>query len=260
VEVKRVDEESTPQIPTAPVRVFRDRLKIGGEGPEMVVVPAGTFQMGGRLSGEQPVHAVRIQKPFAIGRYEVTFDDYDRFAKSTGKSLPRDYDGRRGKLPVVHVSWHDAMDYAKWLSVQTGKFYRLPTEAEWEYAARSGGKNEIWAGTSNEKQLAAYAVYLVHRIGQMEPVGSRKPNGLGLYDMTGNVWEWVEDCWHNNYSGAPADGSPWLEAWGGDCGHRVRRGGAWYNNPGEVRTSYRTGGSAVTRDGLVGFRLAQDLP
>ena len=149
------------------------------------------------------------------------------------------------------------MEYIKWLSIQTGKRYRLPTEAEWEYAARSGGKDEIWAGTSDENELDRYAVF---RKQQTEPVGSRMPNGLGLYDMSGNVWEWVEDCWHGGYNSAPEDGSAWLEAGGGNCGRRVFRGGSWNGRPGYLRSSYRDRGDVVYRDDVIGFRLAQDLP
>jgi formylglycine-generating enzyme required for sulfatase activity len=148
------------------------------------------------------------------------------------------------------------VEYAKWLSTQTGKSYRLPTEAEWEYAARSGGKYEIWAGTSDDKQLADYAVFQKDRT---EPVGSRKPNGLGLHDMSGNVLEWVEDCWHEKYEGAPDDGSAWLQVGGGDCGQRVLRGGCWDYVPKGLRASFRSGSNADRRDSYIGFRLAQDM-
>src|SRR5262249_44779488 len=160
----------------------------------MVEVKAGTFQMGdvsGRGDKElQPVHEVKLQESFKLGKHEVTFDEYDRFALATGKPLPHDQRWGRDRRPVI-VSWEDARDFAIWLSKQTGKRYRLPSEAEWEYAARSGGKDEVWAGTSDENQLGDYAVFLKN---QTEPADerSRKPNGLGLYDMTGNVWEWVE--------------------------------------------------------------------
>jgi len=175
--------------------------------PEMVEVKAGTFRMGdvGGMGNqlERPAHDVKIQKLFKLGKYEVTFDEYDRFAVATGRPLPGDQAWGRGRRPVINVSWEDARDFAIWLSKQTGKRYRLPTEAEWEYTARSGGKDEIWAGTSDEKQLAEYAVF---NKSHTEPVGSRKPNVLELYDMSGNVWEWVEDCWHNDYKEAPTDG------------------------------------------------------
>jgi hypothetical protein len=155
------------------------------------------------------------------------------------------------------ASGDDAKAYAKWLSQATDKRYRLPTESEWEYAARSGRKDEVWAGTSDEKELQDYAVYNTDRT---EPVGSRKPNGLGLTDMSGNVWEWVEDCWHENYTGAPSDGSAWLESDAGVCGRRVVRGGSWLNGPGFLRASFRFRDIPDFRSGNIGFRLVQDIP
>jgi len=243
-----------------PGAIFRDTLKDGSTGPEMIVIPAGTFQMGDihgmRDKSEKPVHTVRIRNPFALGRYQVTFGEYDYYANLTGRKFPDDEGWGRDRRPIINVSWHDAKDYAAWLAEQTGKHYRLPTEAEWEYAARSGGKDEVWAGTSDEEQLADYAVFAKDRT---EPVGSRKPNGLGLHDMTGNLWEWVEDCWHGNYNGAPENGSAWLEASGGDCGQRRVRGGSWNSTPEFLRVSYRTRGVANVRYNNFGFRLALDL-
>ena len=151
----------------------------------------------------------------------------------------------------------DARDFADWLSKRTGKRYRLPSEAEWEYAARSGGK-EVWAGTSDEKQLGEYAVF---NHGRPEPVDEprRKPNGLGLYDMSGNVWEWVQDCYHENYDGAPPDGTAWELKDPTQCGQRVIRGGSWGSAPEGLRTSFRYRDGADLRDSYVGFRLAQDI-
>ncbi|MDH5740678.1 MAG: formylglycine-generating enzyme family protein, partial [Nitrospira sp.] len=195
-------------------------------------------------------------EPFAMGQYEVTFEEYDRYVELTGSKRPEDREWGRGRRPVINVSWDDARAYATWLSQATGKRYRLPTETEWEYAARSGGKVEVWAGTSDEAQLKDYAVFKADRT---EPVGSKKANGLGLYDMSGNVWEWVEDCWHENYTGAPADGSARLEANGGTCGRRVVRGGSWGYLPGTLRVSTRLWTYPDDRDYNIGFRLAQDL-
>ena len=229
--------------------------------PEMVEVKAGAFQMGDVArrgdKDEQPVHEVKLQKPFKLGKHEVTFDEYDRFALATGKPLLDDQVWGRGRRPVINVSWEDARDFADWLSKQTGKRYRLPSEAEWEYAARSGGKDEVWAGTSDEKQLDNYAVL---RKNQTEIVGSRKPNDLGLYDMSGNVLEWIQDCWHLNYNGAPTDGRAWGEENGGNCGQRVMRGGSWGGQPELLRASSRHSGFAVNRTNYIGFRLAQDIP
>jgi formylglycine-generating enzyme required for sulfatase activity len=227
--------------------------------PEMVKVlkvPTGKFHMGGDSPDAIPSRQVTI-KPFAVGRYEVTFEQYDQFALATGRQLPSDSGWGRGRRPVISVSWRDAVDYATWLSQQTGKRYRLPTESEWEYAARNGGKDETWAGTSKKDQLKEYAVYDTKGT---EPVGSKQRNGIGLYDMSGNVWEWVEDCWHGNYTGAPTDGSSWLEAGGGNCSQRVLRGGSWLNKPSSLRASHRYWNQADNRYNIIGFRLAQDLP
>jgi formylglycine-generating enzyme required for sulfatase activity len=240
--------------------IFRDILKDGTQGPEMIVIPAGRFEMGEIHAvgngHDKPVHTVYIRNAFALNRYEVTFEEYAKYANAMGCPLPHDNGWGHGRRPVINVSWEDAVKYVKWLSTQIGNRYRLPTEAEWEYAARSGGKDEIWAGTSEEERLADYAVFETRKT---EPVGSKNPNGFGLYDMSGNVWEWVEDCWHENYTNAPEDGSSWLEANGGDCERRVMRGGSWGSEPALLRTSSRTGAYAVTRYFTIGFRLAQDL-
>ena len=232
---------------------------VPGFGPEMIVLEGGPFQMrddaGSASTAQQPVRTVTV-KPFAIGTCEVTFEDYDQFAQATKRTLPADLGWGRGRRPVINVSWDDAKAYAAWLSQQTGKAYRLPTEAEWEYAARSGGKPDVWAGTSDAKQLPDYAVYNTNRT---EPVGGKKPNGLGLNDMSGNVWEWVEDCWHDNYEGAPTDGSAWEDTSKGDCGQRVLRGGSWFTDPVDLRASFRFRVNPDTRNILLGFRLVQDM-
>ena len=241
-----------------PSTVFRDKPKDGSQWPEMVTVPPGTFLMGdikGHVS-EKPVHPVQIPKPFAIGRYEVTFDEYDQFATATGRQLPGDSGLGRGQRPVINVSWRDTVEYTKWLSGQTGKRYRLPSEAEWEYAARSGGKEERWAGTSREQELREYAWYASNSDGKTQSVGSKKPNGLGLYDMSGNVWEWVHDTWHGSYEGAPADGRVWSK---GTPRHRMIRGGYWGDVPERVRTYSRGLERADHVSPFIGFRLAQDL-
>src|SRR5262249_12784336 len=232
--------------------------KDASNGPEMVVILPKTFRMGDvkgdGLDNELPVHTVHIQKAFAIGRYPITFEEYNKFARQRARQTPDD-----DQRPVFNVDWHDAVEFAKWLSVETGKPYRLPSEAEWEYAARSGGKQEMWAGTSREQELKDYAWYKANSGRRTHTVGSKKPNSLGLCDMSGNVWEWVEDCWHQNYKGAPIDGSAWFEANGGDCGRRVLRGGSWGNGPGVLRASIRFKNIADYRDDSVGFRLVRDL-
>src|SRR5262245_24700801 len=167
---KLISDEATERLlkfrqraVSKPATVFRDKLKDGSQGPEMVVIPSGKFRMGDINSdgneSERPVHSVQINRPFAMACCEVTFEEYDRFASATGFELPHDRGWGRGQRPVINISWSDAVEYAKWLSAQTGKRYRLPTEAEWEYAARSGGKEETWAGTSREEELGEYAWY-----------------------------------------------------------------------------------------------------
>src|SRR5262249_15177573 len=160
-------------------------------------------------------------KRFAMGRYEVTFKEYDQFAKLTWQRLPPDQGRGRGNLPVGSVSWEDGVAYAKWLSKATGKNYRLPTENEWVYAATSGGKEEQWPGTSREEELSDYAWYNDNSTGQPHAVGEKKPNRFGLYDMSGNLWEWVQDCADN----------PRL----GECSQRLLHGGSWYNSPDLLR-------------------------
>ena len=190
-------------------RVFRDALKDGGEGPEMVVLPTGSFRMGspaseaGRFDIEDPVRTVTIGSRIAMGRYEVTFAEYDRFVSATGRASPNDADWGRGTRPAINVSQTDAKAYAAWLSAQTGKRYRLPSESEWEYAARAGTETAYSWGDSISCSQARYG----RRedgggfpVGECSdsydgtvPVGSFAANGFGLYDMHGNVWECLDD-------------------------------------------------------------------
>jgi formylglycine-generating enzyme required for sulfatase activity len=183
-----------------PGEVFRDRLKNGSEGPEMVVIPPGKFRMGdiqGKYGKDElPVHQVNFQKAFAASKYEITFAEYDEFAKATGRKLAEDEGWGRGRQPVIYVSWDDAVAYAKWLSEQTGKRYRLPTEAEWEYGARAGAETSYWWGNEVKQGLANCRGCGSRWDGkQPAPVGSFKPNPFGLYDTAGNVAERVQDCW-----------------------------------------------------------------
>jgi formylglycine-generating enzyme required for sulfatase activity len=229
----------------------------------MIVVQGGSFDMGDNTkvgdSDETPLHCV-VVRTFAIGACEVTSDEYDQFAKATNRELPNVGDWGRGRRPVINITWEDANAYAMWLSAQTGKRYRLPTEAEWEYAARAGTKTEYWWGDKLAKGNAKCdGCGSQWDDKQTAPVGSFKPNSFGLHDTAGNVWEWVEDCWHENYNGAPTDGRAWREENGGMCNLRVIRGGSWDLNPVNLRSSNRGWNTADIRYDLIGFRLAQDL-
>lgn len=231
--------------------------------PEMVQVPAGKFEMGSaenepdRNPNEGPQHMVTIAHPFAVSKYEITFDEWD--ACVAGGSCPnvKDEGWGRGKRPVINISWAEARAYAKWLAGKTGQPYRLLTEAEWEYAARAGtvGRyywgNEVGNGNANCNECGSQWDGK-----QTAPAGSFAPNAFGLYDMLGNVWEWMEDCVHDNYNDAPADGS----AWGGSCKWRTLRGGSWSGTPKAMRVANRGGLNADGRHNFIGFRLARTLP
>ena len=288
--------------------VFRDCA----DCPEMVVIPAGAFRMGGRdedWGDERPRHRVSVGR-FALGRYEVTRAEYEAFVSATGHS-----DGRRCRTddgrgnwewrwrnsvswrdprfpqdddhPVVCVSWEDAQSYVRWLSRKTGEAYRLPSEAEWEYAARAGTETRRYWGDSSSGQCgrangADASLRRQYEHGHFEqlrmrgwrerreermfcddgmaytaPVGSYEANAFGLFDVLGNVWEWTEDCWHGNYERAPSDGSAWTR--GGNCGRRVLRGGSWNNHPRNIGSTVRGRSTLGHRYGAVGFRVSRTL-
>ncbi|WP_295392451.1 formylglycine-generating enzyme family protein [uncultured Thiodictyon sp.] len=270
---------ATPEPPPS----FRDRLKDGSEGPEMVRLPAGRFLMGASerdttaFADERPQHEVRIAHPFAIGRFPVTFEDYDRFVIATRpppaakrglmgrlfggeehepRELPGDEGWGRGRRPVINVSWHDAVAYCVWLSEQTGRTYRLPSEADWEYASRAGTATR-WSFGDDENALGDHAWYKDNSGGKTHPIGEKRPNPWGLHDIHGNIWEWMQDCWHDNYAGAPVDDSEWHD----NClsADRVVRGGSWINNARNTRVSHRSSNEPDSRQKLLGLRLAQDL-
>lgn len=275
-----------------PPTMAADTLRCDG-CPEMVLVPGDTFVMGCLDSNrdgycfdsQKPPHPVRVQD-FYIGKYEVTVEEFSRFVDQTGYQTEAETEGwsnlwtgtewqkrdsitwrddangkprpdTERKHPVIHVSWHDAVAYCNWLSQETGKKYRLPTEAEWEYAARGGNKSQgyLYSGSNNLTDVAwstENAGNYTHR------VGAKKANELGIHDMSGNVWEWVEDDWHDDFDDAPTDGQAWI-----DDGYRplrrVRRGGGWGNHisSGEYcRNVCRNGSPAAFRGSYVGFRLA----
>ena len=242
-------------------------------GPEMVVVPAGSFTMGSpsgeleRKLNEGPEHDVSIAKPFAVARCAVTFDEWDAFVENAGGKLhkPADQSWGRNRRPVINVSWDDAQTYIAWLSDNTKQPYRLLSEAEWEYVARAGKNTPFWWGNSVTPEQANYNGNYTYESGGSKgeyrrktvPVDSFKANPWGLYNVHGNVWEWCEDVWQDNYKGAPADGSVWLES--GDKDFRVVRGGSWDYDPGYLRSAFRDGSPSGSRDYSVGFRLARTL-
>ncbi len=243
--------------------VFRDSLKSGGEGPEMVVLPTGRFRMGD-LSGEgsndeKPVRRVTLSRPIAMGKYEVTFTEYDRFARATGRDRPDDEGWGRGNRPVIDVSQEDAQAYARWLSEQTGRDYRLPSEAEWKYAARAGTTTKYsWGDEIGRNQANCNGCGSEWDYKKTAPVGSFAANAFGLYDMHGNVWEWVKDCWHDNYEGAPSDGRAWTTGCDG-YSRAVLCGGSWDNNPLVLRSANRYKDGPSARIDNYGFRLVQDI-
>jgi formylglycine-generating enzyme required for sulfatase activity len=268
--------------------------------PEMVVVPAGSFTMGsppseaGRLDNEGPQHIVAV-KSVAFGKTHITRGQFAAFVNATNYDAGNEcftFEGGKGEKrsgrhwrnpgyqqgdshPVVCISWEDAKAYAKWLSSKTDRGYRLPTEAEWEYAARAGTTTARYWGDSAD-QACGYANVLdataksqvpavtweVHNCtdgyAYTAPAGSFRPNVFGLQDTIGNAWQWVEDCWHDDYSGAPTDGTAWMK--GGNCGLRVLRGGSWGIIPQYARFAVRDANTLSGRNHSNGFRLARTLP
>jgi formylglycine-generating enzyme required for sulfatase activity len=251
------ESSSASTASPGPLTVFRDCP----DCPEMVHIPAGSFLMGspakenGRQDDEGPQHLVHLQA-FSIGKYAVTFDEWDACMAAGGcKSKPSDQGWGRGRRPVINVSWNDAQEYVRWLSSKTGKTYRLPSEAEWEYAARAGTTtayywgDEIGRGHANCDGCSSQ-----WDTKQTAPVGSFASNPWGLHDMQGNVWQWTQDCWHDSYTGAPTDGS----AWKSGCGERADRGGSWKFTSSYLRMAYRTKSGAAESSNNQGFRLARD--
>ena len=222
--------------------------------PEMVTIPAGSFRMGDYDAS--PTHSVRIES-FELSKYEVTFEEYDTFTDATGRGRADDEGWGRGRRPVINVSWHDAVAYTQWLSSQTGENYRLPSEAEWEYAARAGSTTKYsWGNDIGRNRANCYGCGSQWDGEKTAPVGSFSANRWGLHDMHGNVWEWIQDCWNDNYRGAPADGSAWES---GDCGYRVMRGGSWLKLPRFLRSAYRSGSTTEIRYSHDGFRVARSF-
>lgn len=292
----------------APGQVVTDRfLDISGSAPPVVVIPTGRFVMGSpadeadHRDNEEPQRQVEIAVGFALGQTEVTVSQFREFVRASGYrseaeragtgsvydentgrmndrrgiDWERDYKGDRAadRAPVLNVTWNDATAYATWLSQRTGKRYRLPSEAEFEYALRAGSQTRFWWGDGDPKTVVAnvtgdgdrspgkrswgraFARYNDGFWGPA-PVKSYPPNPFGIHDLDGNLSEWVEDCWHDNYARAPRDSTAWVNP---GCVRRVIRGGSWGSAPDQVRSAYRLGVSADSRSARVGFRVARDL-
>ncbi len=242
---------------TASETIFQDSLKSGGKGPLMVWLPAGEFTMGSnKQSEESPKHTVSIRK-FAVSAKEITFAEYSKYASAENAKMPKSKGLDAETFPVFLVSWDDAYNYTKWLSRETGEKYRLLSETEWEYAASGGNKTPFWWGYNMEANKAHCFLGCNQELNTNIPmkVGSFEPNPFGLYDTSGNVSEWVHDCWHENYKGAPSDESIWE---GGDCTQRVVRGGAFISPEQSLRTSSRDKYKSNSSYEFIGIRVARE--
>ena len=259
----------TPLPTPPPGTAFRDCPTC----PEMVVVPAGSFTMGspageeGRLDSEGPQHKVTIGRPFAVGKFAVTFAEWEACVGAGGCNgyQPNDQGLGRGWRPVINVSWDDAKAYVAWISKATGKSYRLLSEAEREYVARAGTTTPFWWGSSISTNQANYNGGFTYGGGskgenrqKTVPADSFAANPWGLYQVHGNVWEWVEDCWHGSYQGAPTDGSAWTTSCT-ESGRRVLRGGSWGSGPDGLRAANRGWLPSGFRSGEFGFRVGRML-
>jgi formylglycine-generating enzyme required for sulfatase activity len=253
--------------------VIQDKLTNDALAPQLIIVPAGSNTLGditgSGIKNELPTYQVTIDKPFAIGKFEVTFDEYDLFCEATKHKKTDDEGWGRGKLPVINVTWDDAYSYVKWLSKQTGKKYFLPSEAQWEYSARAGTQTNYWWGNDpGDKNAQCVTCAAKNRCIDCKdvpliddgtaPVGSFKANPFGLYDVHGNVMEWVADCDFKTNPNKPSNGTPRRN---GDCSKHIMKDGSWWNNVNFIRASVR--GSAF--DGKeyksfhVGFRVAREI-
>ncbi|MBK1647316.1 hypothetical protein CKO36_01595 [Rhabdochromatium marinum] len=250
------------QVPAEPVSGTHvdDFLNENAQAPELIALKASEFMMGNPVgppdSDARPVHKVSLDA-FMIGAKEVTFADYDRYVRATGARRPQDYGWGRGSRPVIDVTWQEAQDYAAWLSEQTGKPYRLPTEAEWEYAARGGTTSSYWWGIGSPSSRAL-CVNCGTRWDKLStaPVGSFPPNAFGLYDTAGNVYEWTQDCYHQNYKKAASDGAARTKP---GCELRVARGGSFNSPASAMRSHARNHFTSDSRIDMLGFRIARDL-
>nr|VFK78593.1 MAG: Formylglycine-generating enzyme, required for sulfatase activity, contains SUMF1/FGE domain [Candidatus Kentron sp. SD] len=258
---RQFGERTCPAIPELH---FYDMLKDSQHGPRMQLIPAGEFLMGSRAGkgykDEYPQHRVRITTPFALGTWAVTFTEYDHFCEVTGRGKPADEGWGREGRPVINVSWRDALDYCAWLSEETGERYRLPSEAQWEYAIRAGTETNYWWGDEFRGNMAnCVGCESQWDDKKTAPVGSFAPNSFGLFDMGGNVCEWLADCWHSNYQGAPVDERVWERENPGDCVWRVTRGGSWIGSAWYLRSASRFWFSSDVANFNVGFRVVREI-
>ncbi|CAK0768858.1 formylglycine-generating enzyme [Azospirillaceae bacterium] len=251
--------------PSEPGQTFRDC----SDCPEMIIAPPGVFTMGvaenDGYRDEQPPHLVTIQNAFAVGRYEVTFNEWDYCVSENGcqNYHPDDAGWGRGKHPVINVSWRDAQEYIQWINRKTKQTYRLLSESEWEYVARAGTSTHFNVGTRITTDQANFdGTYVFNGSSkgkyrhQSMPVGSFSPNIFGLYDMHGNVREWVEDCYNKTYQNTPTDSKPYIEA---SCEQQSIRSGSWNYEPFAIRSSARFKNTPTFRIDDIGFRVARSI-
>ena len=257
---KQAAPGSGSAAPYEPGAIIRDC-----EGcPDLVVVPAGSFRMGDLAGGgdvdEGPVRTVELPRPFALARYETTFAEWDACAAAGAcRQGVSDIGLGRDRRPVILVTWRDAKDYVDWLARLTGNAYRLPSEAEWEYAARAGsGTRFPWGDDVGRGNANCEECGLPWEDPRTAPAGSFPANAFGIHDMIGNVYEWVADCARETYAGAPSDGSAWV-ADDGKCAWRTMRGGSWCSLPRASRPANRVRVPDVFHDVHVGFRVARSL-
>jgi formylglycine-generating enzyme required for sulfatase activity len=257
---QEVAEKPAAKVEKQPLRSFSETLKDGGTGPTIVEFRTDSFKMGANSASpnfaERPRHQVNLKR-FAIGKHEVTFAQYDQFAQATGRSKPGSAGWGRGNRPVINVRWQDAVAYTHWLSEQTGSHYRLPTEAEWEFAARSGSDKRFWWGNEvGEANANCFDCASEWSGSKTAPVGSFAASAFAVHDMAGNVMEWVQDCYRSGYAKARNDGRA-VEFAG--CEERVVRGGG-YDSPADLlRSASRSQRSPDVRLDNIGFRVVREF-
>lgn len=263
IELTDKDQELSVSLRKTPVpgATFHNDLDNGNKGPSMVIVPAGSFMMGNAgISDTSPTHRVRLQHPFAVSQYEITFADYELFATATGRPLPNDNRWGRGSRPVINVSWQDARDYVAWLRDTTGSKYRLPTEAEWEYLARAGTDSNYWWTDNTAKNAncrrGCDSEFSNFFRAKTAPIGSYPSNAFSVFDTSGNVAEWVEDCYQDHYLGAPQDGSAVVFE---NCPLRSVRGGSAESALANIANHSRDKRNPALGYPDVGFRVVVDL-